>query len=60
MSPSAMTTAGCEKIMHLPASPSSGHIAMNLPGKVKGKRSLGGNRKKAGWNNRFLPEILPL
>ena len=34
------------------------HIAMNLPGKVKGKRSLRGNRKKAGWNNRFLLEIL--
>ena len=36
------------------------HIAMNLPGKVKGKRSVGGNRKTAGWNNRFLLEILML
>ncbi len=34
------------------------HIALNLPGKAKSKHSLRGMRKKAGWNNRFLLQIL--
>ena len=34
------------------------HIAMNLLNKAKSKHSLRGMRKKAGWNNRFLLQIL--
>ncbi len=34
------------------------HIAMNLLNKAKSENSLGGMRKKAGWNNRFLLQIL--
>jgi len=34
------------------------HMAMNLMNKAKGKKSLRVMRKKAGWNNRFLLQIL--
>ncbi len=34
------------------------HIAMNLLNKAKSENSLGGMRKKAGWNNRFPLQIL--
>ncbi len=34
------------------------HIAINLLSKAKGKQSLRVMRKKAGWNNRFLIQIL--
>ena len=34
------------------------HMAMNLLKKAKDKKSLRVMRKKAGWNNRFLMQIL--
>ncbi len=34
------------------------HIALNLLSKAKGKHSLRGMRKRAGWNNRILLQIL--
>lgn len=34
------------------------HMAMNLLNKAKDKKSLRVMRKKAGWNNRFLMQIL--
>ena len=34
------------------------HMAMNLLNKAKDKKSLRVMRKKAGWNNRFLLQIL--
>ncbi len=33
-------------------------MAMNLLNKAKDKKSLRVMRKKAGWNNRFLLQIL--
>ncbi len=34
------------------------HMAMNLLNKAKDKKSLRVMRKKAGWNNRFLLQII--
>lgn len=34
------------------------HAAINLPDRAKGKKSLRVMRKKAGWNNQLMMQIL--